>query len=134
MALVQVGPDISKCFPTFRWRAQVGRFCATASSGWAGSRPRSPVSATSFACLSTHPRSSPAEPCSSLPVNWPHGLARPAHAGAPPLGAAGGALQVYRSAQPVLRSELGLQPCRSLRRLHQANLTSDRLLDLPVAS
>lgn len=44
------------------------------------------------------------------------------------------ALQVYRSAQPVLRSELGLEPCRSLRRLHQAILTSDRLLDLPVAS
>ncbi|MFF0399917.1 BTAD domain-containing putative transcriptional regulator [Streptomyces sp. NPDC005248] len=44
------------------------------------------------------------------------------------------ALQVYRSAQPVLRSELGLEPCRSLRRLHQPILTSDRLLDLPLAS
>lgn len=44
------------------------------------------------------------------------------------------ALQVYRFAQPVLRSELSLEPCRSPRRLHRANLTSDRLLDLPVAS
>ncbi|GAA3007097.1 AfsR/SARP family transcriptional regulator [Streptomyces drozdowiczii] len=44
------------------------------------------------------------------------------------------ALEVYRSAQRVLRSELGLEPCRSLRRLHQAILTSDRLLDLPMAS
>ncbi|MFC9243884.1 BTAD domain-containing putative transcriptional regulator [Streptomyces sp. NPDC057136] len=44
------------------------------------------------------------------------------------------ALQVYRSAQRVLRSELGLEPHRSLRRLHQAILTSDRLLDLPAAS
>ncbi|MFD7908288.1 BTAD domain-containing putative transcriptional regulator [Kitasatospora sp. NPDC059722] len=44
------------------------------------------------------------------------------------------ALQVYRSAQQVLRSELGLEPCRSLRRLHQAILTSDQLLDLPLAS
>lgn len=44
------------------------------------------------------------------------------------------ALQAYRSAQPVLRSELRLEPCRSLRRLHQAILTSGRLLDLPVAS
>ncbi|MET7526974.1 BTAD domain-containing putative transcriptional regulator [Streptomyces sp900116325] len=44
------------------------------------------------------------------------------------------ALQVYRSAQPVLRSELGLEPCRSLRRLHQPILTSDPLLDLPLAS
>ncbi|MET9478268.1 AfsR/SARP family transcriptional regulator [Streptomyces sp. NPDC002922] len=44
------------------------------------------------------------------------------------------ALPVYRSAQPVLRSALGLEPCRSLRRMHQAILTSDRLLDLPVAS
>ncbi|WP_405669491.1 hypothetical protein OG612_39460 [Streptomyces sp. NBC_01527] len=44
------------------------------------------------------------------------------------------ALQVYRPAQPVLRSELRLEPCRSLRRLHQPVLTSDRLLDLPVAS
>ncbi|MFD3533723.1 BTAD domain-containing putative transcriptional regulator [Streptomyces sp. NPDC058664] len=43
------------------------------------------------------------------------------------------ALRVYRSAQRVLRSELGLEPCRSLRRLHQAILTSDRLLDLPMA-
>lgn len=43
------------------------------------------------------------------------------------------ALRVYRSAQQVLRSELGLEPCRSLRRLHQAILTSDRLLDLPMA-
>ncbi|WP_405896589.1 hypothetical protein OG242_02585 [Streptomyces sp. NBC_00727] len=34
----------------------------------------------------------------------------------------------------VERSEPGLEPCRSLRRLHQAILTSDRLLDLPVAS
>ncbi|MFJ6217198.1 BTAD domain-containing putative transcriptional regulator [Streptomyces sp. NPDC092296] len=44
------------------------------------------------------------------------------------------ALGVYRSAQRVLRAELGLEPCRSLRRLHQAILTSDRLLDLPMAS
>ncbi|WP_328623989.1 AfsR/SARP family transcriptional regulator [Streptomyces sp. NBC_00353] len=43
-------------------------------------------------------------------------------------------LPVYRSAQPVRRSALGLEPCRSLRRMHQAILTSDRLLDLPVAS
>jgi DNA-binding SARP family transcriptional activator len=43
------------------------------------------------------------------------------------------ALQVYRSAQHILRAELGLEPCRSLRRLHRAILTSDRLLDLPVA-
>ncbi|WP_107063699.1 BTAD domain-containing putative transcriptional regulator [Streptomyces sp. NRRL B-24720] len=41
------------------------------------------------------------------------------------------ALQVYRPAQPVLRSELRLKPCRSLRRLHQPVLTSDRLLNLP---
>ncbi|MER5521345.1 MULTISPECIES: AfsR/SARP family transcriptional regulator [unclassified Streptomyces] len=44
------------------------------------------------------------------------------------------ALQVYRSAQRVLRAELGLEPHRSLRRLHQAILTSDRVLDLPAAS
>ncbi|MEU1183226.1 AfsR/SARP family transcriptional regulator [Streptomyces sp. NPDC005820] len=44
------------------------------------------------------------------------------------------ALQVYRSAQRVLRAELGLEPCRSLRRMHQAILTSDRHLDLPLAS
>ncbi|MDJ1137464.1 AfsR/SARP family transcriptional regulator [Streptomyces iconiensis] len=44
------------------------------------------------------------------------------------------ALQVYRSAQRVLRAELGLEPCRSLRRVHHAILTSDRTLDLPVAS
>ncbi|MFD5654860.1 BTAD domain-containing putative transcriptional regulator [Streptomyces sp. NPDC127039] len=44
------------------------------------------------------------------------------------------ALQVYRSAQRVLRAELGLEPCRSLRRIHQAILTSDRHLDLPLAS
>ncbi|MER5757269.1 AfsR/SARP family transcriptional regulator [Streptomyces sp. NPDC002088] len=44
------------------------------------------------------------------------------------------ALQVYRTAQKVLRSELGLEPCRSLRRLHQAILTSDRELDLSMAS
>ncbi|MFE5857582.1 BTAD domain-containing putative transcriptional regulator [Streptomyces sp. NPDC056500] len=43
------------------------------------------------------------------------------------------ALRVYRSAQQVLRAELGLEPCRSLRRLHQAILTSDSLLDLPLA-
>ncbi|WP_244188211.1 AfsR/SARP family transcriptional regulator [Streptomyces regalis] len=43
------------------------------------------------------------------------------------------ALRVYRRAQKVLRAELGLEPCRSLRRLHQAILTSDRLLDLPMA-
>ncbi|MFD8934729.1 BTAD domain-containing putative transcriptional regulator [Streptomyces sp. NPDC059578] len=43
------------------------------------------------------------------------------------------ALQVYRSAQRVLRAELGLEPHRSLRLLHQAILTSDRLLDLPTA-
>ncbi|KOG62353.1 MULTISPECIES: AfsR/SARP family transcriptional regulator [Streptomyces] len=43
------------------------------------------------------------------------------------------ALRVYRRAQQVLRAELGLEPCRSLRRLHQAILTSDRLLDLPLA-
>ncbi|MER5871121.1 AfsR/SARP family transcriptional regulator [Streptomyces sp. NPDC002044] len=43
------------------------------------------------------------------------------------------ALRVFRSAQKVLRAELGLEPCRSLRRLHQAILTSDRLLDLPLA-
>ncbi|MCK9900245.1 AfsR/SARP family transcriptional regulator [Frankia sp. Cpl3] len=39
------------------------------------------------------------------------------------------ALAVYRDARRVLRAELGLEPCRSLRRLHQAILTSDRLLD-----
>lgn len=44
------------------------------------------------------------------------------------------ALQVFRTAQRVLRSELGLEPCRSLRRLHQAILTSDRELDLSMAS
>ncbi len=44
------------------------------------------------------------------------------------------ALRVYRKAQQVLRAELGLEPCRSLRRLHQAILTSDRVLDLPLAS
>ncbi|MEV7127705.1 AfsR/SARP family transcriptional regulator [Streptomyces sp. NPDC093260] len=44
------------------------------------------------------------------------------------------ALQVYRSAQRVLRAELGLDPHRSLRRLHQAILASDRVLDLPAAS
>ncbi|WP_316784290.1 AfsR/SARP family transcriptional regulator [Streptomyces sasae] len=44
------------------------------------------------------------------------------------------ALRVYRRAQQVLRTELGLEPCRSLRRLHQAILTSDRVLDLPMAS
>ncbi|MFF7577297.1 hypothetical protein SAMN02745898_101916 [Streptomyces sp. 136MFCol5.1] len=43
------------------------------------------------------------------------------------------ALQVC-SPQAVLRSEPGLEPCRSLRRPHQPILTSDRLLDLPVAS
>ncbi|MER8034967.1 AfsR/SARP family transcriptional regulator [Streptomyces hydrogenans] len=43
------------------------------------------------------------------------------------------ALRVFHSAQRVLRSELGLEPCRSLRRLHQAILTSDRVLDLPLA-
>ncbi|MGP4051052.1 AfsR/SARP family transcriptional regulator [Streptomyces sp. 2A115] len=43
------------------------------------------------------------------------------------------ALQVYRCAQRVLRAELGLEPHRSLQRLHQAILTSDRLLDLPMA-
>ncbi|MGW1752492.1 AfsR/SARP family transcriptional regulator [Streptomyces sp. NPDC002092] len=43
------------------------------------------------------------------------------------------ALRVYRRAQQVLRAELGLEPCRSLRRLHQAILASDRLLDLPMA-
>ncbi|MFC8175345.1 BTAD domain-containing putative transcriptional regulator [Streptomyces sp. NPDC057242] len=43
------------------------------------------------------------------------------------------ALQVYRSAQRVLRAELGLEPHRSLRLLHRAILTSDRLLDLPTA-
>lgn len=67
-ALVQVGPDISECFPTSLWCKQVGRFCAMASSGWTSSRPRSSASARSFACLSTDPRSSPAEPCGSLPV------------------------------------------------------------------
>ncbi|MCM3925343.1 AfsR/SARP family transcriptional regulator [Frankia sp. AiPs1] len=44
------------------------------------------------------------------------------------------ALAVYRAAQQVLRAELGLEPCRSLRRLHNAILTADRLLDLPTAS
>ncbi|EIV91638.1 AfsR/SARP family transcriptional regulator [Frankia sp. QA3] len=44
------------------------------------------------------------------------------------------ALAVYRGAQQVLRAELGLEPCRSLRRLHDAILTRDRLLDLPTAS
>ncbi|WP_261567427.1 AfsR/SARP family transcriptional regulator [Frankia gtarii] len=44
------------------------------------------------------------------------------------------ALAVYRGAQQVLRAELGLEPCRSLRRLHNAILTCDRLLDLPTAS
>ncbi|GAA1254872.1 hypothetical protein GCM10009677_00790 [Sphaerisporangium rubeum] len=44
------------------------------------------------------------------------------------------ALAVYRSAHQVLRMELGVQPCRSLRRLHHAILTSDDLLDLPAAS
>lgn len=67
-ALVQAGRDISECFPTSLWCKQVGRFCAMASSGWTSSRPRSSASARSFACLSTDPRSSPAEPCGSLPV------------------------------------------------------------------
>lgn len=44
------------------------------------------------------------------------------------------ALGVYHRAQQVLRTELGLDPCRALRRLHRAILTSDRLLDLPLAS
>ncbi len=44
------------------------------------------------------------------------------------------ALHVYRSAQRVLRTELGVQPCPALRRLHHAILTSDALLDLSVAS
>lgn len=80
--------------------------------GGAGSRPRSPVSARSFACLSTHPRSSPAEPCGSLPVNWPHGLARPAHAGALPPGAAGGGAPgvPLRTARPQVRTEPGALP------------------------
>jgi DNA-binding SARP family transcriptional activator len=43
------------------------------------------------------------------------------------------ALEVYRTAQRVLRAELGLEPCRSLRRLHRAILTSDHDLDLLVA-
>ncbi|MCX4751600.1 AfsR/SARP family transcriptional regulator [Kitasatospora sp. NBC_01287] len=45
------------------------------------------------------------------------------------------ALEVYSSARRVLRSELGLEPHRSLRRLHQAILSADRLLDhQPLAS
>ncbi|MFE9427581.1 BTAD domain-containing putative transcriptional regulator [Kitasatospora sp. NPDC006697] len=40
------------------------------------------------------------------------------------------ALEVYRSARRVLRSELGLEPHRALRQLHQAILSADRLLDL----
>ncbi|MFC9945723.1 AfsR/SARP family transcriptional regulator [Streptomyces pratensis] len=43
------------------------------------------------------------------------------------------ALQVYRSARRVLRSELGLEPHRSLRQLHQAILSSDRMLELSAA-
>jgi SARP family transcriptional regulator, regulator of embCAB operon len=44
------------------------------------------------------------------------------------------ALQVYRAAQRVLQTELGVQPCHALRRLHHAILTSDALLDLREAS
>jgi DNA-binding SARP family transcriptional activator len=40
------------------------------------------------------------------------------------------ALAVYRAAQRVLRAELGLEPCLSLRRLHQAILKADHRLDL----
>ncbi len=39
------------------------------------------------------------------------------------------ALEVYRSARQVLRAELGLEPHRSLRRLHQAILSADQELD-----
>lgn len=44
------------------------------------------------------------------------------------------ALQVYQLARGVLHSQLGLEPCRSLRNMHQAILVSDRVLDEPVAS
>ncbi|MFJ5925148.1 BTAD domain-containing putative transcriptional regulator [Kitasatospora sp. NPDC092948] len=45
------------------------------------------------------------------------------------------ALEVYRSARRVLRAELGLEPHRSLRQLHQAILRADGILDLhPLAS
>lgn len=44
------------------------------------------------------------------------------------------ALEVYRTAQRVLRAELGLEPCRALRQLHQAILESDRDLDYLIAS
>ncbi|MFF3358069.1 BTAD domain-containing putative transcriptional regulator [Streptomyces sp. NPDC002917] len=87
--------------------------------GGAGSRPRSPVSARSFACLSTHP----IESSRTLRFLTGQLAARPR----PPCpcwcstarSSRAEALQVYRFAQPVLRSELGLEPCRSLRRLHQ---------------
>lgn len=44
------------------------------------------------------------------------------------------ALKVFRSAQRVLKEELGVQPCTALRRLHQAILASDCFLDLRAAS
>lgn len=44
------------------------------------------------------------------------------------------ALKVYRSAQRILKEELGVQPCNALRQLHQAILTSDCFLDLRAAS
>lgn len=44
------------------------------------------------------------------------------------------ALTAYRTARDTLNEELGLDPCPALQDLHQAILTSDRRLDLPVAA
>jgi DNA-binding SARP family transcriptional activator len=44
------------------------------------------------------------------------------------------ALKVFRSAQRILKEELGVQPCKALRRLHQAILSSECFLDLRAAS
>jgi DNA-binding SARP family transcriptional activator len=44
------------------------------------------------------------------------------------------ALKVYQSARNVLRSELGLEPCRSLRDLQRAILLGDPQLELFVAA
>ncbi|HEV8562988.1 MAG TPA: AfsR/SARP family transcriptional regulator [Actinophytocola sp.] len=42
------------------------------------------------------------------------------------------ALSVYQSARRILNEELGLEPCRSLRDLHQAILLGDETLDVPL--
>jgi DNA-binding SARP family transcriptional activator len=44
------------------------------------------------------------------------------------------ALRVYQNARALLATELGLEPCRSLRELHQAILMNDVRLELRTAS